>query len=160
MLPIRRRREDDRSIAVKLLFNNAVDGLPQCVQPVHLSSGCFCRIVTLSAASFVLVGELIPRAATLVRAALRTPSPVSRWRSRAGPLELKDFLGRVTVDQSFRDQPITVRARARRPDQRGELRPGRVRRGIGQGRGGQQPVDGIERARSRAPTLCVICRSW
>ncbi len=69
MLLIRRLREDDRSIAVKPVFNNAVDGLPQCVRPVHLSGGCFHLIVTLSAASLVLVGELIARAATLVRAA-------------------------------------------------------------------------------------------
>jgi hypothetical protein len=69
LLPIRRRREDERSIAVESLFNNAAEELPQCVRPVHLSWGCFCLIVTLSATSFVLVEELIARAATLVCAA-------------------------------------------------------------------------------------------
>ena len=97
-LPIRRRRETDRSIAVKSLVNEVGEELPRWVGPVHLSWGCFCLIVTLPLRALVSGISRSPRgpgrAGSRRRRRVRPPparrgparrAAASRRRSRCRP---------------------------------------------------------------------------
>ena len=143
--------EGDRSIAVKPLFNDAVDAVPQCVRLVHLPWGCFYLIVTTFRCQ-LCIGGRADRAGCNARptnaAACRARVEIG-GRGRAGGRRadrvMDDPLGHTRMPARMPPIPRMVRV----PHPRRRLRPPAV-----PCRGAQGRVGVVESASTRSARAC------